>query len=631
MPRPRQHPLSTAASRLRTAGSLAAGLALALGASLAAVGPSGDPGAAAPADLAPVSLTAAARTATQPTAVRLATFNVLGFGHTEPGGDQAKRPDGRTRMVWATRAITSSGVGLVGFQELEPPQFEKFTQLMPSWSLWPTPAQGGGAQANSIAWDTSVWTAVVQTTYQAPYFRGTMQLRPLLQLRNNVTGQLVWVLNTHNPANTYGNAQAWRDQSERIQADVINSLRSQQPQVPVVMLGDMNDREKFYCPMTYLTELESASGGVHGDPPDGSCTPAAPVQIDWIMGTPDVTFTGYTARRDALVKKASDHPFIYADASIASQAARAANVKRVVLIDVEGMPSAKVRTTYTPTLVRLREHGASTLNARSAVGSRASLPNTVSILTGRSVQSHKATSSRDTGRTLRGTAGQYVSGVFDIAHNLGLSTALYSGDTRAAMLVRSWNAKHGGPDSYGRDNGRSKFTTARVSSKDSTVVKAARKRLSTHPTRLTVVQLSGPAQAAKATRFGSKQYVAALRLADRRVAGIMRSINANPATKGTTLVIVTSSASSLPKGSPHYGLPLIVRGPGVRHADLYALNPAYANPGSKKTGASGVQPIRTGVIANLVTTALLVPKIPRSTYNVNQDFNVFVDPTVPEA
>ncbi|WP_028642541.1 alkaline phosphatase family protein [Nocardioides sp. URHA0020] len=579
--------------------------------------------------LAPTAATAAVASpdATAPTTFRVATFNVLGFGHTEPGGDRKGYADGRKRMVWAARAITESAVDLVGFQEFEPPQYATFARRMPTWGMWPTAAQGTQATQNTIAWDERAWTAVVTTTYRSPYFHGKMQLRPLVQLRNNRTGQLVWVLNTHNPADVGGPAQKWRDRSEQIQAALVNDLRRRQPHVPVILTGDMNDRDKFYCPMTYLTELESASGGVHGNPPDGSCTPATPVLIDWVMGTGDIAFSGYTSRRDTLVKKASDHPLVYAAASIASQAARAANVRRVVVIDVEGLPSRYVSARRTPALAHLRKTGASTLNARGSVESRASLPNTVSILTGRTVARHGVRRNKDTGSTIRAAAGQYVSSVFDVAHDLGLTTSLYSGDPRAGLLVRSWNARHGAADPYGRDNGRRKLSAAVVSSRDSVASAAARKRLATRPSGLTFVQLSGPAQAAKESRVGSRQYLRALRAADLRVRKILRQVNRGSRTKGSTLVIVTSSTTALPASSRYHALPLLVHGPRVPHAGLYSLNRGYQDPGTRRTTYSGKQPIRTGVVANLVTSALRLPQVPRSGFDSRQTFNVFVDPT----
>ena len=85
--------------------------------------------------------------------------------------------------------------------------------------------------------------------------------------------------------------------------------------------------------------------------------------------------------------------------------------------------------------------------------------------------------------------------------------------------------------------------------KDTVAVAAARKRLATRPTAFTFIQMAGPADAAVSTRFGSKDYLAALAGADRQVSRILQTINKNPATKGSTMVIVTSSSTALPASS----------------------------------------------------------------------------------
>jgi len=568
-----------------------------------------------------------------PTRFRVATFNVLGFGHTMPGGDKEGRADGRTRMEWATQVVKADRTDLIGFQEFEPPQWQKFAELMPTWALWPTAKQGTQATQNTIGWDTTVWTAAQTLLYQAPYFHGTMQPRPYVQLRNNATGQLIWVLNTHNPANTFGDAQKWRDQSERIQAALVNDLRKAAPDQPVILTGDMNDREKFYCPVTFLTDLESASGGTHGDPPDGSCAPAKPTDIDWIMGTSDLSFTGYSRRYDALVKKSSDHPYISATASVASPAAQAAGVEHVVLIDLQGVPSRVVSASRTPTLARMRAADAATLNARGTVERRTALPNTVSILTARPIvrarNGHGVADTKPT--TVARAAGHYVKSVFDVVHDAGATTSLYSGDLHANLLGRSWGPSHGAADTIGRDNGRRKITAGVVDKKDTVAVAAARKRLATHPTAFTFVQMAGPADAAVDTRFGSRAYLQALAGADRQVSRILQTINKNPSTKGSTMVIVTSSSTALPASSGRHAVPLIVRGPSVPHADLYKLNPQYADPGTAPSTYAGTQPIRTSMIANLVTSSLRLPTIPGSSFNDKQDLNVFVEPVAPPA
>ena len=117
--------------------------------------------------------------------------------------------------------------------------------------------------------------------------------RPLVLLQNVHTGQEVYVMNTHNPADVRGKAKQWRDQAVRIEAALINQLRATHPDIPVLLTGDMNDWSNFFCPMTALAPVHSYSGGTHVLTPVDQCTPSQPSsQIDWVMGTPPLTKAG---------------------------------------------------------------------------------------------------------------------------------------------------------------------------------------------------------------------------------------------------------------------------------------------------------------------------------------------------
>ena len=98
----------------------------------------------------------------------------------------------------------------------------------------------------------------------------------------------------------------------------MNRLRAETPFLPVFFTGDMNDREEFFCPVTARTELRAANGGSNVG---GDCVLPRPSKIDWIMGTREVTFTGYLARDDELVDRTTDHPVIMATASIPPRSA----------------------------------------------------------------------------------------------------------------------------------------------------------------------------------------------------------------------------------------------------------------------------------------------------------------------
>ena len=69
---------------------------------------------------------------TQPTSVRVASFNLLGAGHTSPRGNKAGRgwASGTQRMKWAVQLIQNYKLDVVGLQEFESPQYSEFMRLV---------------------------------------------------------------------------------------------------------------------------------------------------------------------------------------------------------------------------------------------------------------------------------------------------------------------------------------------------------------------------------------------------------------------------------------------------------------------------------------------------------------------
>jgi len=82
--------------------------------------------------------------------------------------------------------------------------------------------------------------------------------------------------------------------------------------VPVIVLGDMNARARFFCAFTETSDMHAAAGGSHVD---GVCDPPSFTKgIDWIMGSTDVAFAKF--RDDYDTRLATDHPLITAVARI---------------------------------------------------------------------------------------------------------------------------------------------------------------------------------------------------------------------------------------------------------------------------------------------------------------------------
>ncbi|MFT4008468.1 MAG: hypothetical protein QM655_00340 [Nocardioidaceae bacterium] len=264
-------------------------------------------------DTAPVLVTSTIPAPSFPR-FRVASFNLLGANHTD-----GKRPERKgwassaRRTAWAVRLIRRNSLSVVGLQEFQNTQRAKFTKLMGTrWAMYPGNELPGPPAQNSIVWKTADWTVLSKNTIDIPYFYGKPWAMPYVLLQNNATGEQVWFANFHNPASSKkrGNHAKWRAKATAREVALAKQLTADG--TALVMTGDMNDRAANFCVVTKST-LYAAAGGSRGNVP---CVLPAAAGIDWIYGSYDVPFSGYTKLRNALVKKTSDHPLIWADAAV---------------------------------------------------------------------------------------------------------------------------------------------------------------------------------------------------------------------------------------------------------------------------------------------------------------------------
>ena len=87
------------------------------------------------------------------------------------------------------------------------------------------------------------------STRTIPYFRGNMLEMPFLLMRHNATRRLAYFMNVHNPVSSgrRGNNDEWRAMAVNREIAAVNESRANSD-VPVFLIGDMNDREKVFCP-----------------------------------------------------------------------------------------------------------------------------------------------------------------------------------------------------------------------------------------------------------------------------------------------------------------------------------------------------------------------------------------------
>ncbi|QBX56353.1 hypothetical protein EXE58_13345 [Nocardioides seonyuensis] len=630
---PRRHRAGRALLRGRGAAVVVGMLALALA---APVGSSAEPAAAA--DWSPVPAPP-----TPATHSRVASFNVLGADHTAPGGNRRGWDTGVVRIERVVNLLNEEDLDVVGFQEFQPPQAQRFQELTgTSWQTYPgLIPEVGAPSVNSIAWRTDTWTLVQAQLLPVPYFDGVPSRMPYVLLQNVQTGRQVWFFNTHNPADTRGPAQRWRDEGFAMEAKLANDLRAAYPGTPFISFGDKNETSDYYCAVAPAADMWSASGGYV----DGStCSPPTGGAIDWIMGTKDVFFNAYTRRQDAYVKATTDHPLYMANAVI--PAAAPATIEHVVVVAVPGLTTSAVRSIgeQAKALSRMETDGASTTNARTTKERVGADANLFSVLTGRRVNpgagGHGVDFRGKNPATVHKAAGQYVSSIFDLAHNNSLSTALVGSRSELALARKSWNSKFGGSDPYGAPDGSSKIDRFKVLKHD---YKAATwwRAMTTRKARdLSVIELSGALQQGERERYRGEDYKKAIIKVDRVLRKIQRTVRYDPQLRDRTMLVVVGTQGAMRSSRPHawrqgYRVPLYVTGPGVpAGSDLYdlnALNVDYASPGGHQPGYSGAQPIRTGDVANLVTRALRLPAVPGSVTNPYQGLQVFDPAALPDA
>ncbi|MFT4261852.1 MAG: endonuclease/exonuclease/phosphatase family protein [Nocardioides sp.] len=239
----------------------------------------------------------------KPTTFVSASYNVLGSSHAKNGPSRAAR---------GGALLKAKGVSVVGLQEF---QSNQRSALLNAGGYVAYPTSGGLDQENSIAWDPDVWTLVQGTTQKIPYFFGKNRNMPVVLLRNNETGRLMWWMNVHNPADVFGcKCAGWRSKAISIEVAKINALHKDG--TPVFFTGDLNDRSAVVCRIATGASMVSADGSYSSG---GSCHASSSLWIDWIWGSDDqVDFSDYN--RDYRTRnkpRMSDHPMITATTEIA--------------------------------------------------------------------------------------------------------------------------------------------------------------------------------------------------------------------------------------------------------------------------------------------------------------------------
>jgi endonuclease/exonuclease/phosphatase family metal-dependent hydrolase len=244
-----------------------------------------------------------------PTSFRVSSFNILGYDHTAPGGTKKGFADGAMRMKWAAQLIKSRKVDVVGLQEFQPQQYNKWIKKASAqYDIFPGYVDTVGFLRNSIAWRKDKFRLVSTSWIKLPYFKGEVLRMPVVLLQSIQTGQQIYFMNFQNPADVRGNAQKWRLIGQRLQIGLVNLLKTSNG-LPIVWTGDMNAKKQVFCRVTKQAGMVSASGGIRTDT---TCQPPPSMVVDWIFGS-KVSFSNYVQDRSRKVVRTSDHHMLLSD------------------------------------------------------------------------------------------------------------------------------------------------------------------------------------------------------------------------------------------------------------------------------------------------------------------------------
>ncbi len=319
-------------------------------------------------------------------------------------------------------------------------------------------------------------------------------------------------------------------------------------------------------------------------------------------------------------------------------------IGHAILISCDGLRPDAVTTLGregAPTLHRIMEEGAFTLNARTDADYTVTLPNHTCMITGRGVTGDAGhgwtkNSTPALGQNLHRNKNAYVAGMFDVAHDHGMRTALYASKVKFSLFDTSYSERIGEPDTTGEDNGRDKIDRYVFEDDIDVLIDAFLADLGSAAPGLAMIHLRDTDTQGHAHGWDltpGSPYLTALTKEDALIGRILDAVNAHPDLSGKTAVIVTTDhggrmATKTHTNSKHrnnYTIPFFVWGAGVAPGgELYALNPeTRADPGEEQVPYDAeAQPVRNGDAGNLALSLLGLPATPGSFINSEHDLNV---------
>jgi len=325
-------------------------------------------------------------------------------------------------------------------------------------------------------------------------------------------------------------------------------------------------------------------------------------------------------------------------AALLALAAPPAPVDHALIVSVDGLRSDMLEPPNIdalPNIARLMR-GPHTLEARTDPQFTITLPNHISMLTGRPVlgpyghnwvRNDDPPAAKD-GGTLHIHKGAYIPSAFDVAHDSGLSTCCASTKSKFWLLEQSYGWSAGARDTTGEDDGLAKIDLFAFANRTDELAGAIADRLRRETGRsLSFVHFAAPDIAGHGfdwiVRPDSKYFASVVEV-DRALGLILGAIDGDPDLKGRTAIVLTSDhGGGVPRKTHtditcplNFRIPFLVWRGDAEPADLYEANPARAKPARDALIGrdDALQPIRNGDAANAALGLLGLEPIPGSFY-----------------
>jgi hypothetical protein len=321
----------------------------------------------------------------------------------------------------------------------------------------------------------------------------------------------------------------------------------------------------------------------------------------------------------------------------------AATVPHVIHISVDGLRGDLLQDLVTnapsmfPNYYRLQTEGAFTYNARCDFDNSTTVPNHISMITGRPVAQpaglpptvHHGYFSNfplyyETIHNAGNTNLDYVASIFDVVHDHGLSTGLFLGKTRLGIIERSYNWANGAPDVTGEDNGTAKIDLPLVlNGNTAPLIDAIANTLTNEPLNYVFLHIVDLDSAGHSYGWGSDLWDLAVQATDAYLGCLFEAIDSTPSLAGQVAILLSADHGGGgediqnhgdPRFPENYTIPFFAWGGAIPHGvNLYDLISNRCDPGrSRPDYIDPRQPIRNGDGANLALRLLGMPSVPGS-------------------